>query len=216
MPDLPTRPTAPDHVVPSRYLGLVGEQTVALGLALSRTTQQEEEAHRTIRATRAALAARVWRLRARARSVGLAAGRRASADAVEALIDQTRRYTEVVRAAERDCLELSVAIAAEIVEADLVPNTDLLARRIERALSELLDHRAPRFFVAETEVKRLREALPTVPPEAIQSDQSLAPGDAILETPAGSIRLVWREHLERIRERLFTRLNALPPHNTPE
>lgn len=195
--------------ITTRHLGVPGEQTIALSLALDKATRGHAEAERTLREVRSRIAARVLRLRARARKVGFAAGRRASAADIDTLFDQVTQYTDTVLAARSDCLALSVAIAAEIVEADLVPNSDLLARRIERAIGELLDARAPRIRAAPMEVESLRGALSGLPAEAIVPDPAIARGDAIVETAAGRLRLMWREHLQRIHERLIERIRGL-------
>lgn len=201
--------------ITTRHRGLMGEDLVRLRHALHEATQARHDAERRMKATRSLLARRAWGLRARARRVGLSAGHRAGRDAVDAVIERITRYSEIVHAARNDCLDLSVAIAAEIMEVDLIPNTALLAQRIERAISELLDTRSPRIRVAPNEVESLRSSLGSASATGVVADPALSVGDAIIETAAGQVRLVWREHLDRIRERLVGRIGELPAVDTP-
>ncbi len=201
--------------ITTRHRGLVGEHIVELRDTLHEVAQAKHAAERRIAKTRSLLARRLWRLRAQARQVGFAAGQRAGRAAVDAIIERITHYSEIVHSARKDCLDLSVAIAAEIMEADLVPNTALLAQRIERAMSDLLDRRTPRIRVAPAEVEMLRISLRVSPPTAIVPDSSLGAGDAIIETTAGQIRLVWREHLARMREQLVGQVSALPDVQKP-
>lgn len=164
-------------------------------------------------AQRQALATAARRCRSRARRVGLAAGRRAGRHEIEILTDLEHRYATTVRDAQRDCLELSVAIAAEIIAADLAPESDILGRRIAIELEQLLDRRPVSIRVGPHDTTAVLAALEQRAPGRtikIEPDPSLAAGDAIIETPAGSLRLVWREQLATIRERLMSRLDSLP------
>lgn len=201
--------------ITTRYRGLVGEHVLGLRLTLHEAAEARHHAERRITTNRTILARRLWKLRAQARRVGFTAGHRAGRDALDAVIERMTRYSEIVRAARKDCLDLSVAIAAEIMEVDLVPNTDLLAQRIERAIKELLESRTPCIHVAPADVETLSLSLRAAPSTAIVPDPSLTMGDAIIETTAGQVRLVWREHLEHIRERLVGRVSELPDVDAP-
>lgn len=201
-------------LVTTRYLGLPGERFIAGAVAIDGAYQVRHELEQSLRAKRSDIASRLWRLRARARRVGFAAGRRAREREIDVIVEQGRRYTDVILAARNDCLDLSVAIAAEIVEADLVPNSHLLARRVEAAVRTLLDARAPRIRVAPAEVESLRALLTAASPESIVGDPTLSCGDAIVETAAGQVRIVWREQLERIRGRLIEHIRALRCNET--
>lgn len=196
-------------LVTTRYLGLPGERFISGAVAIEGAHHVRQEFEQSLRAKRSDIATRLWRLRARARRVGFAAGRRAREQEIDDIIERGRRYNDVVLAARSDCLDLSVAIAAEIVEADLIPNSHLLARRVEAAVRTLLDARAPRIRVAPAEVESLRALITAASPESIVSDPTLSCGDAIVETAAGQVRIVWREQLERIRERLVEHIRAL-------
>jgi len=164
-------------------------------------------------AKRRLLAHSVWRTRARARRVGHAAGYRAGLREGENMADLERRYAATVRSAQRDCLELCVSIAAEIVATDLAPETEILGRRIAHELTRLIDQRTITIRVGPHDHDALCAALTARSPGrpfTLESDPQLGVGDAIIETPAGSVRLVWREHLAVIRERLLAHLETLP------
>jgi flagellar biosynthesis/type III secretory pathway protein FliH len=164
-------------------------------------------------AKRHALAHAAQRTRARARRAGHTAGYRAGLRAGEALADLEQRYAATVRSAQRDCLELCVSIAAEIVATDLAPETEILGRRIAHELNRLIDQRRITVRVGPHDHGALSAALATRAPArafTLEADPHLNSGDAIIETPAGSVRLVWREQLALIRERLLEHIETLP------
>ncbi|MFM1848538.1 MAG: Flagellar assembly protein FliH [Pseudomonadota bacterium] len=196
-------------MVKTRYRGLKREHTLGMRLTTAWKHERERTERGEIRATRRKLAQRIRRLRCQARQRGYEAGRQAGESDLKAILSHYQAYSDTVHAAHRDCLEIAVAIAAEIVEADLVPNHLLLTRRIDRALRKLTRDRIVRILTAPAETDALRRYL-ELSLEGwsieIAADSSIDLGDAALETPAGRIHFDWREQLATIRNHYLREL----------
>ncbi len=183
-------------------------------LARENLTSVRNRCRNLISRVRSRAADHAKKLYAKARASGFEEGRRAGKAELEKLLDLDRAYTKTCRDAERDCLELSVSIASEIVAQDLAPNEDLLAARIARATSELLDKRRLTIEVRPEALQGVAEALERLSasgqsssgsPFQMQGDPTLPIGMARLSTASGVLMLDWQRHLEVIRERLVER-----------
>lgn len=199
-------------MIQTRYIGLVKEASLSCRIAVAEAEAKLAQELTALNVARCRLAHRMRKLRTRARRRGFESGRQLGEREIAAILATHKTFADVVTTAQEECGELAVAIAAEIIEADLIPNSLLLTQRVKRALHELLQHHAPRIYVAPSEVDGLRHSLIREPHGThvtILPDPAIARGDATIETVGGKIHLTWRDQLSRIHERLLKDISTL-------
>lgn len=186
--------------------GLHREAQDVLGLARTILARAQADAHALIVQTRQMLAREARRVRRKARERGFHAGQRIGAAQIEQLLARETVYASALRQAQTDCVNLALEAAGEIAAVDLVPNGDVLARRIERGITQLIELRGLRISVAPaaSEIVRrsIQERLPHIKSEVV-ADPEIEPGDAIVTTVSGSVTLDWRADLADVKARLL-------------
>lgn len=187
-------------------------------LAIARDTLHEAQskALQLLAATRKELASNAWRMRKRARRVGFSAGRKVGQAELQKFLDFESVYARTIHAAERDCVELSVALASEIIGQDLAPNTDLLLERIKRAIGSLLEQRIIRISVNPSAVSDVTFGMHGIRGLEVVGDDLIATGNAVIDTASGRLELDWRAHLESLRQRLLNKVHNEQQSSTEE
>ena len=190
-------------MIRARYIGHGDGPRDLLALARRAIFDARGEAAKLVAAARSRAARRLQAARHRARTEGFAEGRIAGAAELRALLHLDQRYEDVVLAAERDCLELALTIAAEIIGHDLAPSTDLLADRVRLAILNLNARRLTAVRVHPAAVGPLTTLLGQHHPSLnVVADPLIDIGNAVIDTGAGIVELQWQRTLEHLGHRL--------------
>ncbi len=151
-----------------------------------RTAEVEAEAERQ-QALAAAYAAGFDEGVRRAVAQGAEAGPRGAA-ALEALLAEVSRlHAEEVAATGRTVLTAAVEVAQWVLRHELSGSTRSLLARLEESASALLPSPGTRVLVHPDDADAVRAWAATRSTTTVVVDPSLAPGDAAVETDAGSI-----------------------------
>ena len=144
--------------------------------------------------------------RRRAYRAGYDAGRDAAASEYAAKLAELHRRHEQLSAEARDvCVELAVAMTKAAVGERLSRGDDLLSSRLSREVQLLLGQTPLRISVNTAEYERIIGELSLVLPNCpvtVTASESVSPGDAIVETRAGSVELNLKTHLDALALRL--------------
>lgn len=120
---------------------------------------------------------------------GREAGEASCRDAVEELVSlasRVRSDTEgLLRSAESQVLDLALAVARKLVEAELAINPSSVEPMVRAALHELADATVTRVRVHPDSLSALAERW--CHPAQLVPDADLAPGDCIVDTSQGAL-----------------------------
>lgn len=168
----------------------------------------QHEAHRTILAVRCRAAARLRRARTRF----MALKRRRSElrqDAAKSQQELTlhARYHEILRQANRECLELALRISREFISAEFESRPELLAAMLERELGVLLERRTLQLRVNPADIRSVRERLVSLS-FTLSADETIPRGTALASTASGNITIDWLHHYQYLSEDLLRQLDA--------
>jgi len=190
-------------MIRARYIGHGDGPRDLLALARQAILGARGETAKLVSAARSRAARRLKAARQRARAEGFAEGRIAGAAELRALLRLDERYEAVVLGAERDCLELALTIAAEIIGHDLAPSTHLLADRVRLAILNLNARRVSAVRVHPAAVAPLTTLLGQHHPCLnVVADPLIDIGNAVIDTGAGVVELQWQRTLEQLGHRL--------------
>ena len=170
----------------------------------------EKQKAEITRETRRRLALHLRRSRDHARRNSERRARRMSDAAnVKALLEQETQYRELLRDANKDCLDLCFSIAREVIGEALQADTKAVENRINKALEHLVDKRGLKVTLHEADASALRpsflQSLGGLQPEILRS-QTLPRGSAVIETASGRLEVNIEEHLNGIHNRLSSLL----------
>lgn len=183
-----------------------------LRLAYVLVNTAESHAKKMLKEARTGAARCAKRAKKRARLLGLKQGKIEAAKALADEIKQLRlRVADSLTNSKRECLELAVSVAKEVIGQELTLQPDALIARIERAFQELDTSSGTYLFLNSDELRRLSPdsqiKLKAICPK-ITADDSLEQGNAILQASSGQVELNWGAHLERIAQTLRHHLTA--------
>ena len=149
-------------------------------------------------------------LRKRARARGYANGLRAAEiSEADALLRMHALYIDTVRKSSADCLNLAVRLAEQLTQQAFQHSSAALQGHLEEALSDLAADRSLKIRVSTNDLAELRAKLfsPAVDGGIhFIEDPCMSPGNAQIETAAGTVEIDWREHLQQLKERLLGRI----------
>lgn len=191
----------PDTVSP------VGELLHAARQLLSRSALQAEE---LIRGTRAKLAVDGWTLRQRLhrRGVRILSRERARLQAASNL-EAERQLQRAIANAHRDCLEVALTVAKEVVGELLATDAERIAARVKRGLERLSQGRVLSIEVLSGGESALQAALENMgAPIPVHPTTDLAPGVVRLRTVHGPVEMPWEEEFAEMANRLRSVLEA--------
>ncbi|NDC36772.1 MAG: hypothetical protein EBZ48_01835 [Proteobacteria bacterium] len=181
-----------------------------LAIARGVSIRSKQQAKKLRETTRQELAMQGWSLRQRLqrRFAKLLSRERSKQQAVNAL-EVERRYQEVVSHAHRDCLEVALTVAREIVGDLLASDTDKIAARVSRGLERLSHGRVLSLEVSEgcegairTALERRGHVLP------IKGVGEIPTGVIRIVTAHGPVELPWEEEFDEIANQLRSVLEA--------
>ncbi|NLF24412.1 MAG: hypothetical protein GX589_01975 [Deltaproteobacteria bacterium] len=197
--------SAPDSApitIQARYLPNQG--TTADFLKISKQILKEA-ASKTAKLTKDArkqAALRIWKARRRTRKNAWLAGSRAwQAEEAYRLLELQTRFKQSLDDAKAEYLKLCLMIATEVIGAELTTNKASLIKRIENALTLVSCKYETRIAVHPSDLELVTKSLEEDLPEQffkVMEDPELPPGDARIETSAGTIALNWQAHLQRL------------------
>lgn len=200
----------PSDVIHARYVGRptgAGEDFQLLRTAFNGAQTAAGEQFNVARRRCAQL---VKELKQRAWRTGYAQGQKAATEeTIHKIVEREKLYKAAMQEAAHECLELALNVAQEVVVASIETNHDALAQKISGVIGNLTSRRAMRILVNPEQLDALRAALLLRTPEQVSSvvaNASICPGNARIETIAGSIELDWSEHLETMRRTLHEAL----------
>ena len=112
-------------------------------------------------------------------------------------------YTTASNAAQHDCLALSLSIAKEIILKE-INNPEVIATRINAAISQLVQLRATRLVVNSKDLEALKEQQAEIFSSSLQieTDDSIKHGEFRLESGSASVSFDWEKQLSDIAELL--------------
>ena len=129
--------------------------------------------------------------------------RESSNSAVRRLFDYQVKFSNALNTVKRECLDLAIRIAEEIVESELICNRSSLSHKIEKVISQISQSRAPVIIVSGEDKRIIEEALTcdfcSQKPRIVESN-ALQRGNAIIRSAAGDIEINWKHHLSLIRD----------------
>lgn len=190
-----------------RYLGAPREAARLLALARETLARAESQAKDLEAETRHRLAKLAVATRQRARARGYAQGRKAAkSELLATLLEHDTKLQQALNQAQLDCLNLVVRVSEEVIGQEIQSDKRSVVQRVQRALVSLVEQRALRVFVNRGDHEAVRAAFSPELPVPIATAEDLAPGDARLETPSGTIELRWRDHLSSIYQHLRSKL----------
>jgi flagellar biosynthesis/type III secretory pathway protein FliH len=184
-------------------------------LAQARRVQKasEDAATTSLCATRKSAAAHIRSLRQRARAAGFKAGASAAqADMFAKILELNEKYKRNLRQANRDCLEIALGIAKQIIGDEISEKSGLLAKRIEQAIEGLALR--SKITVAINSKDSAREAYSL---EALKQKylfdcivkETIIEGAFVIKSSEGSVTIDWRDHFDSIEQALRTTLAHL-------
>ncbi len=125
------------------------------------------------------------------------------AAALEALLEQVARvHAEEVAATGRTLLSAAVDIAQWVLRHEVSESSRSLLARLQESAGALLPSPGTRVLVAAEDAAPVREWAATRPTTTVVVDAALSPGDASVETDAGSIDVSIAAALRIAREAL--------------
>lgn len=125
------------------------------------------------------------------------------------LIELELNYQRLIAAANRDCLQLSLSIAQQVIECELKLNHESLLSRIKQVLANMLDQRQLKIFINPSDQpalqKYLQDNFSEMNWQVIALDE-IGSGNARLEMASGTLELSWQEDLNLIATKLKQKL----------
>jgi flagellar assembly protein FliH len=150
---------------------------------------------------------------------GQAAGMAAAEESISEMLRQLgtllmgiqESHASFFRAAERQVVDLSLQIAAKVVEREVENMPDLAVRVIRSALEEMDARTAVRVRVNPDDAELLQRRWSSVLPAGVaaerielQSDERITPGGGVIETTHGSVDAQLETKLEQLGNALWT------------
>lgn len=172
-----------------RLAQLALHQAAATAAAAKKDQRQKAAQH--VRQLRKRIRAGAWR----------AAQHQAAAELREREAALIKRFEAALTGVEDECLGLAGYLARAVIQTELQVNPAALANKIRTALNSLVDARSVTIAVHPDCVAQLRENLSAQLWEcapAVRPAAELLPGDLRLESPAGTVTLLWQEHLRAL------------------
>ena len=198
--------------ITGRYCGHELKGRDLLVHARSLLAERNNQLLKIQRRTRSELAKRLLGRRRLARSRGYENGLRAARIEIQReLLCAHNSYAEALRLAQGECLELALTVAERVIGSAIKSRPETLLRRIRQALKSLVDSRPVKIFVHQESMavveNAFREEFCNLRLEVMAGDD-VKPGDARVETIAGTVELSCQTHLELIRAHLQRRQEA--------
>ncbi len=169
------------------------------------TERLKEQRHRT--------ANQVIKVKKKAFQLGYKRGKaQAISEHCQLLLDRHLSYQKVIQQANRECLDLALTIAEEIIATQINSNSGLVAIRITKLLESLLDKNGIKIKVNCADYQEVNKTLHDLELQRqikIEGVKCIEIGNAIIETVSGKIELDWRKHLEQLKQQLQSRLEKL-------
>ena len=175
-----------------------------LGMVRARMQQAKREAEQLLAQTRGQLAQRGWALRRRLhqRFVRTLSRERARLQALQN-IEAEMQFNRVVANAHRDCLEVALTVAREVVAELLANDVERVAARVQRGLERLSHGRVLSVEVQSGAEQKLQPFLERFGhPLPVKGATDLTAGVVRLITAHGPVELPWEEEFAEIASRL--------------
>ena len=122
-------------------------------------------------------------------------------------IARAQGYEEGLIASKRDCLEIALKVASEVIGAEVASRPETLGLRIERYLSQHHLREGQKLKVNPEQVEIIA-AQEIVSSEQIVGSEAVEPSSAVLQDSQSTVSLEWRDHLESVASQLRARLEA--------
>ncbi len=169
-----------------------------------------QAAFKAMQEKRSLLAAKLISKKKLAHKSGYLSGlRKAETQTTQYLTKATELYEQSLVKANKDCLELAIKIAAEILQIETISNTDSLAGKIKIGIDKLLNVENLCIKVNQTHIEEMKVIFSNYPKKiTITAEGSLEAGNAIIETENGQINLNWKTQLELIHQALLSKINT--------
>lgn len=195
----------------ARYLGFPEKAATYLALAIKTRQNALIEAELITRNAKKAAKALFVRTRKKANEKAYkAATRKVDTELLKRHYEIDLLYEATVKQANQECFSLALAIAKEIIGNVVISEADVVTARIQSALEKLVDSRVHTILVHPDSLAAvkatLHERFPARKFNCLASDK-IAPGNSAIETPAGTIELLWEDHFRVIEEKLKRKLN---------
>jgi len=198
-------------MIKGRYLGRKSESADIYKLAASLSRKAERDAEVLTADIRQRAAPKILSLYRKARQAGLKLGKLAAERAAcERLLKIEHKYQQIIRQANKDCLNLSLSVAEEIIGQKISEASDSLISRINSAIDSLQDQRTIRITVNSADFSPVQTALEAHTLSgniSLVTSEEVRRGNALLETHSGKIALEWEQHLANLRQKLHTALD---------
>ena len=116
-------------------------------------------------------------------------------------------YENSIKQANQDCLELAISIAERIIQDQVRLNKSALHKRISKSIESLLTLNNLKIFVHENDQEEIIASFKKLPSSTqIIADNSILPGNAIIESESGCVELNWQTQLKIMQTQLFEKI----------
>lgn len=187
----------------------LGRQVLSLKTALEKKLTQCD---RQVSETRATLARKIRTLRAESKKRGYLIGlKEAQSELQNSITSLQTQYRKLIGQAEQECLRLALRVAEEVIGKTMDADHNGLADRIARALKALADRHLLKITANPKDTPQLLEKLENISGQQtvnLESSADIEPGNALIETNCGCLKLDWRNHFKNIQQKLEERIAA--------
>ena len=193
--------------VRARYIHSKEESLALIYCARDLYQKSRAENAKIVRDSRRKAALAFLRKRDSGFRLGFEAGRKEALDALgQYQIDAQSNYRKTLDKAKRECLDLAIQIAEQIVQSEIQCNRSSLRQKISRIISQIVDSRALMVIVSHEDRMHLEDNLATDFPTRglrVLESNAIETGNAIIRSVAGEIEINWKHHLKLLKEALL-------------
>lgn len=116
------------------------------------------------------------------------------------------RFDEALKTAKDDCFHLVCSLAKEILEKELAMNPSILSKKISKLFENLPYANSLEIFVSQEDLKSVHDDLKlrfSHKNFTLHASEEIPPGNARVQSIAGSIEMDWKSHFQLLQETLL-------------